>query len=65
MSERSVPKRQYTIEFWNDAVATNLTGVFLCSRAAWRQMKRQTPQGGRIPGAPKPRERADWQCVRC
>ena len=29
-------------------VATNLTGVFLCTRAAFRQMKTQTPQGGRI-----------------
>ncbi|UEP26214.1 SDR family oxidoreductase [Burkholderia ambifaria] len=38
----------YSLEFWNDVVATNLTGVFLCARAAWRQMKRQTPQGGRI-----------------
>lgn len=36
------------MQFWNDVVATNLTGVFLCARAAWCQMKRQTPQGGRI-----------------
>jgi NAD(P)-dependent dehydrogenase (short-subunit alcohol dehydrogenase family) len=44
----AVPLDDYSLEFWNDVVATNLTGVFLCARAAWRQMKRQTPQGGRI-----------------
>ncbi|ABI91921.1 short chain dehydrogenase family protein [Burkholderia ambifaria AMMD] len=44
----AVPLDDYSLEFWNDVVATNVTGVFLCARAAWRQMKRQTPQGGRI-----------------
>lgn len=44
----AVPLDEYTTEFWNDVVATNLTGVFLCARAAWRLMKRQAPQGGRI-----------------
>ncbi|MBR8184637.1 SDR family oxidoreductase [Burkholderia ambifaria] len=44
----AVPLDDYSLEFWNDVVATNLTGVFLCARAAWRQMKRQAPQGGRI-----------------
>jgi NAD(P)-dependent dehydrogenase (short-subunit alcohol dehydrogenase family) len=29
-------------------VAVNLTGVFLCSREAFRVMRAQTPQGGRI-----------------
>ncbi len=44
----AVPLDDYTLDFWNDVVATNLTGVFLCARAAWRLMKQQTPQGGRI-----------------
>ncbi|MFP3501108.1 SDR family oxidoreductase [Burkholderia sp. SIMBA_062] len=44
----AVPLDDYSLGFWNDVVATNLTGVFLCARAAWRQMKRQIPQGGRI-----------------
>ncbi|WP_175720376.1 SDR family oxidoreductase [Burkholderia anthina] len=44
----AVPLDDYALEFWNDVLATNLTGVFLCARAAWRQMKHQTPQGGRI-----------------
>ncbi|MEQ5828634.1 SDR family oxidoreductase [Sulfitobacter sp. NFXS29] len=33
---------------WNDIVATNLTGSFLCARAAFVLMKRQSPKGGRI-----------------
>ena len=33
---------------WQDVVAVNLTGVFLCSREAFRVMRAQTPQGGRI-----------------
>ncbi|BDD90920.1 SDR family NAD(P)-dependent oxidoreductase [Pandoraea sp. XJJ-1] len=44
----AVPLDEYPLDFWNDVVATNLTGVFLCARAAWRIMKNQTPQGGRI-----------------
>ncbi|AQQ30478.1 SDR family oxidoreductase [Burkholderia orbicola] len=39
---------EYELDVWNRVVATNLTGVFLCARAAWRLMKTQTPQGGRI-----------------
>ncbi|MBR8152963.1 SDR family oxidoreductase [Burkholderia cenocepacia] len=39
---------EYKLDVWNSVVATNLTGVFLCARAAWRLMKTQTPQGGRI-----------------
>jgi NAD(P)-dependent dehydrogenase (short-subunit alcohol dehydrogenase family) len=33
---------------WSDAVATNLTGCFLCARAAFGIMRRQDPRGGRI-----------------
>ncbi len=33
---------------WQDALAVNLTGVFLCSREAFRVMRAQHPQGGRI-----------------
>jgi NAD(P)-dependent dehydrogenase (short-subunit alcohol dehydrogenase family) len=35
-------------EAWRKVVDTNLTGAFLCAQAAFRQMKEQTPQGGRI-----------------
>jgi NAD(P)-dependent dehydrogenase (short-subunit alcohol dehydrogenase family) len=33
---------------WQAVVAVNLTGVFLCSREAFRVMRDQSPQGGRI-----------------
>lgn len=33
---------------WQQVVDVNLTGMFLCARAAFRQMRHQTPQGGRI-----------------
>src|SRR4029079_2882657 len=37
-----------TLEYWNDALAINITAPFLCAREAIRIMKGQTPQGGRI-----------------
>ncbi|WP_167132237.1 SDR family oxidoreductase [Paramicrobacterium chengjingii] len=36
------------IDEWNRALAVNLTAVMLCSAAAVRIMKAQSPQGGRI-----------------
>ncbi|MFB6892621.1 SDR family oxidoreductase [Kitasatospora sp. NPDC056327] len=33
---------------WRAVVDLNLTGAFLCARAAFRQMRAQEPQGGRI-----------------
>lgn len=33
---------------WQRVVDVNLTGPFLCTQAAFRQMKRQQPMGGRI-----------------
>jgi len=33
---------------WADVVAVNLTGMFNCARRAFGQMRRQSPQGGRI-----------------
>ncbi len=35
-------------ETWNAVVGVNLNGMFNCARAAFRQMRRQSPQGGRI-----------------
>jgi NAD(P)-dependent dehydrogenase (short-subunit alcohol dehydrogenase family) len=37
-----------SLEDWRRVVDVNLTGVFLCTRAAFRQMKAQEPRGGRI-----------------
>lgn len=42
------PFEDLTPEQWNAVVAVNLTGSFLCAHAAFRMMKEQTPQGGRI-----------------
>lgn len=37
-----------TEQQWRAVVDTNLTGSFLCAQAAFRLMKQQDPQGGRI-----------------
>jgi NAD(P)-dependent dehydrogenase (short-subunit alcohol dehydrogenase family) len=37
-----------TVEQWKSVVDTNLTGPFLCTQEAFRVMKSQSPQGGRI-----------------
>ena len=36
------------LEKWQNAIDTNVTGVFLCARAEFGLMKKQSPQGGRI-----------------
>jgi NAD(P)-dependent dehydrogenase (short-subunit alcohol dehydrogenase family) len=36
------------IQTWLDVVSINLTGSFLCARAAFKIMREQLPQGGRI-----------------
>ncbi len=43
-----VPLEELTVEQWRRVVDVNLTGAFLCTRAAFRLMKEQTPRGGRI-----------------
>lgn len=43
-----VPMDELEVEHWQRVVDVNLTGAFLCTRAALRQMKRQVPRGGRI-----------------
>ena len=42
------PIEDITLKDWNEVIAVNLTGAFLCAREAVRLMKEQTPQGGRI-----------------
>jgi NAD(P)-dependent dehydrogenase (short-subunit alcohol dehydrogenase family) len=39
---------ELSVEQWKAVVDTNLTGSFLCAREAFRVMKTQNPQGGRI-----------------
>ena len=48
MSAPAVPIDELDNAIWHQVVAANLTGAYLCTRAAFRQMKRQNPQGGRI-----------------
>ncbi|HSI47489.1 MAG TPA: SDR family oxidoreductase [Ideonella sp.] len=36
------------LEAWQNVIDTNVTGVYLCARAAFGLMRRQLPQGGRI-----------------
>jgi NAD(P)-dependent dehydrogenase (short-subunit alcohol dehydrogenase family) len=43
-----VPFEDLTAQQWDAVVAVNLTGAFLVAQAAYRVMKEQTPQGGRI-----------------
>ncbi|MDE2266583.1 MAG: SDR family oxidoreductase [Alphaproteobacteria bacterium] len=43
-----VPVDELSVAQWNAVIAVNLTGAFLCARAAFSQMKRQNPRGGRI-----------------
>ena len=43
-----VPLEELGVEQWRHVVDVNLTGVFLCTQAAIRLMKDQTPRGGRI-----------------
>jgi NAD(P)-dependent dehydrogenase (short-subunit alcohol dehydrogenase family) len=44
----SVGFEELSFEQWQNAVNINLTGSFLCAQAAFRVMKAQSPQGGRI-----------------
>lgn len=36
------------VQTWLDVVSINLTGSFLCARSAFKIMREQSPQGGRI-----------------
>jgi NAD(P)-dependent dehydrogenase (short-subunit alcohol dehydrogenase family) len=42
------PIDEIAVADWRRVVEVNLTGSFLCARAAFGQMRKQNPQGGRI-----------------
>lgn len=44
----AAPIDEIAVSDWMTAVNVNLTGMFLAARAAFRIMRHQTPQGGRI-----------------
>jgi NAD(P)-dependent dehydrogenase (short-subunit alcohol dehydrogenase family) len=48
VSVRSMPIEDIPLERWQAVVATNLTGLFLCTQEAIKIMKNQDPRGGRI-----------------
>jgi len=48
VSGPAAPLEDLTPKQWQAVVDTNLTGAFLCTQAAFRLMKSQKPQGGRI-----------------
>ena len=43
-----VPLEDLPFETWQNVIATNLTGMFLCTQEAIKIMKSQNPRGGRI-----------------
>jgi len=48
ISARNVLLEDVPLEHWQDVIATNLTGPFLCTQEAFKLMKSQNPKGGRI-----------------
>ena len=44
----AAPIDEVLVQDWLDAVNVNLTGMFLCARAAFGKTRHQSPQGGRI-----------------
>ncbi len=44
----AIPLEELSHEQWSAVVDVNLTGAFLCTQAAFRLMKGQSPMGGRI-----------------
>jgi NAD(P)-dependent dehydrogenase (short-subunit alcohol dehydrogenase family) len=48
ISVRNAPVDEIPVEDWLRLCNTNITGMFLCARAAFGLMRRQDPQGGRI-----------------
>ena len=44
----AVPMDELPLDRWFSVINTNVSGVYLCARAAFGLMRRQSPQGGRI-----------------
>ncbi len=45
---RAAPIDEIPVESWLSVMHVNISGMFLCARAAFGLMRRQQPQGGRI-----------------
>ena len=48
LSAPAAPIDEIPLAEWFAVSNTNITGMYLCARAAFGQMRRQSPQGGRI-----------------
>ena len=48
VSSPAAPLEDISYQQWRTVVDTNLTGAFLCAQGAYRMMRDQDPQGGRI-----------------
>ncbi len=48
VSANGIPFEDLAFEKWKNVVDINLTGSFLCTQEAFKMMKDQRPQGGRI-----------------
>lgn len=48
ISASAAPIDEIPVEQWLEVSRTNITGMFLCARAAFGLMRRQSPRGGRI-----------------
>lgn len=45
---QGAPIDEVSYETWKKVVDVNINGMFLCAKEAWKIMKAQNPQGGRI-----------------
>jgi NADP-dependent 3-hydroxy acid dehydrogenase YdfG len=48
ISLKGAPIDEIPVKDWLNLCQVNITGMFLCARAAYGMMRHQTPQGGRI-----------------
>ncbi len=48
ISAPAAPIDEIPVDQWLEVSRTNITGMFLCARAAFGLMRRQAPRGGRI-----------------
>lgn len=48
VSLKGAPIDEVSVDDWRKLIDINLTGSFICARAAFGVMRRQAPQGGRI-----------------
>jgi NAD(P)-dependent dehydrogenase (short-subunit alcohol dehydrogenase family) len=48
ISLKGAPIDEIPVQDWLNLCQVNITGMFLCARAAYGMMRHQTPQGGRI-----------------